>query len=108
MSKYEVNLKINVDSTEVDETIEKIKQLAEAIEVVNGLYLEDEQSRTATKIHIDEDLFKSVVLETLDANNITAGDWSKKSILGNKAKFIRQEFEEMDTRIKGRLNRSRY
>ena len=37
MSEYEVNLKVNVDSTEVDEIIEKFKQLAEAIEVVNGL-----------------------------------------------------------------------
>ena len=37
MSEYEVNLKVNVDSTEVDEIIEKSKQLAEAIEVVNGL-----------------------------------------------------------------------
>ena len=37
MPEYEVNLKVNVDSTEVDEIIEKSKQLAEAIEVVNGL-----------------------------------------------------------------------
>ena len=60
-------------------------------------YLEDEQSRTATKIHIDEDLFKSVALETLDANNITAGDLNAKSVSGNKAKFIREEFENQDS-----------
>ena len=40
MSEYEVNLKVNIDSTEVDEAIEKFKQLAEAIEVVNGLMKE--------------------------------------------------------------------
>ena len=57
------------------------------------LYLEDEQPRTDTKIHIDEDLFKSVVFETLDANNITVGDLNEKSISGIKDKFIREEFE---------------
>ena len=47
MSEYEVNVKINVDSTEVDEAIEKFKQLAEAIEVVNGLMKELENANTA-------------------------------------------------------------
>ena len=57
------------------------------------LYLEDEQSRTATKTYIDEDLFKSAVIGTLDANNITVGDLNEKSISGIKDKFIREEFE---------------
>ena len=47
MSGHEVNVKVNVDSTEVDEAIEKFKQLAEAIEVVNGLMKELENANTA-------------------------------------------------------------
>ena len=46
MSGHEVNVKVNVDSTEVDEIIEKFKQLAEAIEVVNGLIEELANART--------------------------------------------------------------
>ena len=41
---------------------------------IEVIYLEGEQSHTANKFHIDEDLFKSVSLGTLDVNNITAGD----------------------------------
>ena len=47
MSEYEVNVKVNVDSTEVDETIEKFKQLAEAIEVVKDLMEEMASANTA-------------------------------------------------------------
>ena len=36
MSEYEVNVKVNVDSTEVDEAIEKFKQLAEAHELYHS------------------------------------------------------------------------
>ena len=37
MEKYEVNAKVIVDSTQLDETLGKIKELKEALWVVNGL-----------------------------------------------------------------------
>ena len=89
MSEYEVNLKVNVDSTEVDEIIEKFKQLAEAIEVVNGL------------------------MEGL-ANANTANVTAELSMDGKKLAHklrksqLAKEFEEMDARVKDRLNLSRY
>ena len=89
MSEYEVNLKVNVDSTEVDEIIEKFKQLAEAIEVVNGL------------------------MEGL-ANANTANVTAELSMDGKKLAHelrksqLAKEFEEMDARIKDRLNLSRH
>ena len=89
MSKYEVNLKVNVDSTEVDETIEKFKQLAEAIEVVNGLM---EELTNANTVNVTAEL-------SMDGKDVAQG-------LHNSQ--LAKEFEEMDARIKGRLNRSRY
>ena len=89
MSEYEVNLKVNVDSTEVDEIIEKFKRLAEAIEVVNGL------------------------MEGL-ANANTANVTAELSMDGKKLAHelrksqLAKEFEEMDARVKDRLNLSRY
>ena len=89
MSEYEVNLKVNVDSTEVDEIIEKSKQLAEAIEVVNGLMEGLANANTANvKAEIAMD-------SEFAAHNLRHSQLEK-------------EFEEMDARIKGRLNRSRY
>ena len=89
MSEYEVNLKVNVDSTEVDEAIEKFKQLAEAIEVVNGLIEELANARTA---------------------NVKAEIAMDSEFAAHKLRHsqLEKEFEEMDARIKGRLNRSRY
>ena len=46
MASHEVNVKINVDSTEVDEVIEKFKQLAGAIKVVNGLTQELKKAKS--------------------------------------------------------------
>ena len=89
MSKYEVNVKVNVDSTEVDETIEKFKQLAEAIEVVNDLMKEMTNANTAN------------VTAELSMDSKFAAHELRHSQLA-------KEFEEMDARIKGRLNRSRY
>ena len=85
MSEYEVNLKVNVDSTEVDEIIEKFKQLAEAIEVVNGL------------------------MEGL-ANANTANVTAELSMDGKKLAHelhksqLAKEFEDMNARIKGGLS----
>ena len=89
MSEYEVNVKINVDSTEVDETIEKFKQLAGAIEVVNGLMEELANANTA---------------------NVTAeiATDSKKLAHELRKSQLAKEFEEMDARIKDRLNLSRH
>ena len=89
MSGYEVNLKVNVDSTEVDEIIEKFKQLTEAIEVVNGL------------------------MEGL-ANANTANVTAELSMDGKKLAHelrksqLAKEFEGTDARVKDRLNLSRY
>ena len=89
MSEYEVILKVNVDSTEVDEAIEKFKQLAEAIEVVNGLMKELANASTV---------------------NVTAEIAMDSKQVAHELRHsqLAKEFEEMDTRIKGRLNRSRY
>ena len=89
MSEYEVNLKVNVDSTEVDEIIEKFKQLAEAIEVVNGL-MEG--------------------LANANAANVTAelSMDGKKLAHELRKSQLAKEFEEMDARVKDRLNLSRY
>ena len=89
MSEHEVNVKINVDSTEVDEIIEKFKQLAEAIEVVNGLM---EGLANANTANVTAEL-------SMDGKKL-AHELSKSQLA--------KEFEEMDARIKGRLNRSRY
>ena len=73
----------------MDEIIEKFKQLAEAIEVVNGL------------------------MEGL-ANANTANVTAELSMDGKKLAHelrksqLAKEFEEIDARVKDRLNRSRY
>ena len=69
---------VKVETVSVENTEYGNGTMRFSVEVIyeDELYLEDKKSRTATKIHIDKDLFKSVVLETLDANNITGGDWS--------------------------------
>ena len=89
MAEHEVNVKVNVDSTEVDEIIEKFKQLAEAIEVVNGLM---EELTNANAVNVTAEL-------SMDGKDVAQG-------LHNSQ--LAKEFEEMDARIKGRLNRSRY
>ena len=89
MSEYEVNLKVNVDSTEVDEIIEKFKQLAEAIEVVNGLMEGLANANTAN------------VTAELSMDGKKLANELRKSQLA-------KEFEEMDARVKDRLNLSRY
>ena len=89
MSEYEVNLKVNVDSTEVDEIIEKFKQLAEAIEVVNGLM---EGLANANTVNVTAEL-------SMDGKKL-AHELRKSQLA--------KEFEEMDARIKDRLNLSRY
>ena len=85
MSEYEVNLKVNVDSTEADEIIEKFKQLAEAIEVVNGLM---EGLANANTANVTAEL-------SMD---------SKKVAHGLCASQLVKEFEDMNARIKGGLN----
>ena len=52
MSEYEVNVKVNVDSTQLDEVIEKAKQLKETLWVVNGL-LEELADKNTIEIKID-------------------------------------------------------
>ena len=89
MSEYEVNVKVNVDSTEVDEIIEKFKQLAEAIEVVNELM---EELANASTVNVTADL-------SMD---------SKKLAHELRKSQLAKEFEEMDARVKDRLNLSRY
>ena len=95
MSEYEVNVKVNVDSTEVDETIDKIKQLAEAIEVVNGLMEELTNANTVNvtaEISMDgkdvaQGLHKSQLaksLKTLDARKITVGELNVSRIVGKQ------------------------
>ena len=89
MSEYEVNLKVNVDSTEVDEIVEKFKKLAEAIEVVNGLMEGLANANTAN------------VTAELSMDSKFAEHELRHSQLA-------KEFEEMDARVKDRLNLSRY
>lgn len=89
MSEYEVNVKVNVDSTEVDETIEKFKQLAEAIEVVSGLMEELANANTA-----------NVTAEIAMDSEKVAHELRKSQLA--------KDFEGMDARIKDRLNLSRY
>ena len=89
MSEYEVNVKVNVDSSQVDEVIEKVKQLAEAIEVVNGLMEELAGTNNA---------------------NVTAELSMDSKFAEHELRHyqLAKEFEEMDARIKARMNRSRY
>ena len=89
MSEYEVNVKVNVDSSQVDEVIEKVKQLAESIEVVNGLMEELAGTNNAN------------VTAELSMDSKFAEHELRHSQLA-------KEFEEMDARIKNRMNRSRY
>lgn len=89
MSGYEVNIKVNVDSTQIDEVVEKVKQLAEAIEVVNGLM---EELTNANTVNVTAEL-------SMDGKDVAQG-------LHNSQ--LAKEFEGMDAIIKGRLNRSRY
>ena len=89
MSEYEVNVKVNVDSSQVDEVIEKVKQLAESIEVVNGLMEELAGTNNAN------------VTAELSMDSKFAEHELRHSQLA-------KEFEEMDASIKERLNRSRY
>ena len=85
MSEYEVNLKVNVDSTEVDESIKTFKQLAESIEVVNALM---EELANANIFNVTAEL-------SMD---------SKKVAHGLRASQLVKEFEDMNARIKGGLN----
>ena len=89
MSEYEVNVKVNVDSSQVDEVIEKVKQLAESIEVVNGLMEELAGTNNA---------------------NVTAELSMDRKFAEHELRHsqLAKEFEEMDARIKTRMNRSRY
>lgn len=89
MSEYEVNVKVNVDSTEVDETIEKFKQLAEAIEVVNDLMKELANANTV-----------NVTAEIAMDSNFVAHELYHSQLA--------KKFEETGASIKERLNRSRY
>ena len=52
MSGHEVNIKVNVDSSQLDEVIEKAKQLKETLWVVNGL-LEELADENTIEIKID-------------------------------------------------------
>ena len=52
MSGHEVNVKVNVDSSQLDEVIEKAKQLEEALWVVNGL-IEELTEENTVEIAID-------------------------------------------------------
>ena len=87
MSEHEVNLKVNIDSTEVDEAIEKFKQLAEAIEVVNGLM---EELTNANAVNVTAELYMD----------------GKKLAHELRKSQLAKEFEEMDARVKDRLNLS--
>ena len=85
MSEYEVNVKVNVDSSQIDEVIEKVKQLAEAIEVVNGLM---EELANANTVNVTAEL-------SMD---------SKKLAHELRESQLAKEFEDMNARIKGGLN----
>ena len=89
MSEYEVNLKVNVDSTEVDETIDKLKKLTEAIEVMNGLM---EELASANTVNITGGL-------SMDSKKLAQELYHSQ---------LAKEHEDMNARIKGGLNRSRY
>ena len=52
MTGYETNVKLNVDTTQLDEVIEKAKQLEEALWVVNGL-IEELTEENTVEIAID-------------------------------------------------------
>ena len=95
MSEYEVNVKVNVDSSQVDEVIEKVKQLAESIEVVNGLIEElagTNNANVTAELSMDSkevaqglynyQLAKS--LKTLDARKITVGELNVSRIVGKQ------------------------
>ena len=89
MSEYEINVKVNVDSSQVDEVIEKVKQLAESIEVVNGLM---EELAGTNNANVTAEL-------SMDSK------FAEHELRHSK---LAKEFEEMDARIKSRMNRSRY
>ena len=52
MAGYETNVKLNVDTTQLDEVIEKAKQLKETLWVVNGL-IEELTDANTVEITID-------------------------------------------------------
>ena len=52
MVGYETNVKLNVDTTQLDEVIEKAKQLKETLWVVNGL-IEELTDANTVEITID-------------------------------------------------------
>ena len=52
MAGYETNVKLNVDTRQLDEGIEKAKQLKETLWVVNGL-LEELADENTIEIKID-------------------------------------------------------
>ena len=52
MAKHEADVKLNVDTTQLDEVIEKAKQLEEDLWVVNGL-LEELADENTIEIKID-------------------------------------------------------
>ena len=52
MAGYETNVKLNVDTTQIDEVIEKAKQLKETLWVVNGL-IEELTDANTVEITID-------------------------------------------------------
>ena len=52
MAGYETNVKLNVDTTQLDEVIEKAKQLKETLWVVNSL-IEELTDTNTVEITID-------------------------------------------------------
>ena len=52
MAKHEADVKLNIDTTQLDEVIEKAKQLEEALWVVNGL-IEELTEENTVEIAID-------------------------------------------------------
>ena len=89
MAGYETNVKLNVDTTQLDEVIEKAKQLKETLWVVNGLMEELAGANNA---------------------NVTAELSMDRKFAEHELRHsqLAKEFEEMDARVKGRLNRIRY
>lgn len=89
MAEHEINAKLNIDTTELDDVIEKVKQLKESLWVVNGLIEELTDANTVD------------IRAELSMDNKFAEHELRHSQLA-------KEFEEMDARFKGRMNRSRY
>ena len=95
MAEHEINAKLNIDTTELDDVIEKVKQLKESLWVVNGLIEELTDANTVdirAELSIDSkdvaqglhnsQLAKS--LKTLDARKITIGELDASRIRGTQ------------------------